>query len=784
VTRRDIGPRRTARWWVLMAVAITAAAGLWRLRATRPAVESAASTPSSRATPSDATYVGADACASCHRDAYNSWRGSQHDLAMQPANSTSVKGRFDGGEFRYDGVISRFFQRDRRYWVRTDGADGSLADFDIKYTFGIYPLQQYLIEQPGGRLQALSIAWDARAKSAGGQRWLHLYPGQHIRHGDELHWTGRQQNWNFMCADCHSTNLRKKYDPATDSFQTTWSEINVACEACHGPGSKHVEWARSASASSSGRSAVNGLTVELTERRDVGWSIDPNTLKPVRSKPRTTAREIDTCAPCHSRRAQIADGYTAGAPLLDFYLPATLEPPLYFADGQQRDEVYNYGSFLQSRMAHAGVTCSDCHEPHAATMRADGNALCARCHAASRYDAPQHHHHKAGGAGAACVACHMPARTYMQIDARRDHSLRVPRPDLSQTTGAPNACATCHANRSVEWSAAAVKGWLGRNAVGFQQFASAFHDSEIRRPGAGPALLALATSGSQPPIVRASAFARLAEAPPPASAVASGLTAADPLVRHSALRALENASTADRLAVIPPLLSDPIRAVRIAAARLLAASAGQLGGHRAAFDRAASELVASARFNGDRPESRVTLAVFLADQGKTDEAQDEYRAAIRLGPDFVPAHVNLADLLRTTGREAEAERVLRDGLARTPSSAELQYALGLSLTRSHRAADAIAAFKRASDLAPEVARFAYAYALALKDNGQTAAAVRALASALTRHPDDRDMLFALATFERDSGHLAAAREHAARLRATYPDDDEARALFESLRERR
>src|SRR5262245_17785522 len=356
---------------------------------------------------------------------------------MLPADSTSVKGRFDGAEFRYDDVVSRFFQRGSRYWVRTDGADGRLADFEIKYTFGIYPLQQYLIEQPGGRMQALSIAWDAREKTAGGQRWLHLYPGQHIRHGDELHWTGRQQNWNFMCADCHSTNVRKNYDPAANRFQTTWSEIDVACEACHGPGSKHIAWAHNTSVPSNARSADNGLPVHLTERRDVTWTIDPNTLKPVRSTRRVTAREIDTCAHCHSRRAQIADGYQAGAPLLDFYEPATLDPTLYFADGQQRDEVYNYGSFLQSRMAYAGVTCSDCHEPHSAALRAAGNALCVRCHTASRYDAPEHHHHKAGGAGSACIACHMPTRTYMQIDARQDHSFRVPRPDLTATIGAP-----------------------------------------------------------------------------------------------------------------------------------------------------------------------------------------------------------------------------------------------------------------------------------------------------------------------------------------------------------
>jgi predicted CXXCH cytochrome family protein len=700
---------------------------------------------------------------------------------MLPADSTSVKGRFDGVEFRDDEVPSRFFQRDGRYWVRTDGADGKLADFEIKYTFGIYPLQQYLIEQPGGRLQALTIAWDSRERSAGGQRWLHLYPGQHIRHGDELHWTGRQQNWNFMCADCHSTNVRKNYDPAADRFQTTWSEINVACEACHGPASKHVQWAGTTPVQSSARSDDNGLTIHLTERRDVAWTIDPNTLKPVRSTPRTTARELDACAHCHSRRTQIADGYEPGAPLLDFYEPATLDSPLYFDDGQQRDEVYNHASFLQSRMAHAGVTCSDCHEPHTVTLRAEGNELCARCHTPARYDAPGHHHHKAGGAGSACVACHMPARTYMLIDSRRDHSLRVPRPDLTATTGAPNSCAACHANRSAEWAATAVKSWLGRDASGFQQFAAAFHDGETGRAGAGPALLSLATSGTQPAIVRASAFARLVGAAPPAAMVAPGLADSDPLVRRSALRALEEASSSERLAVVPPLLSDPIRAVRIAAAQRLAGAAAQLdGSDRAAFERAASELVASARFNGDRPESRLALGVFLADQGRTSDALEEYRAAIRSAPDFGPGFVNLADLLRTTASEAEAERVLRDGLARNPSSAELHYALGLSLTRSHHSDEALAAYKKASDLAPDTARFAYAYALALKDRGLIAAAIRTLAAALARHPDDREILFALATFERDAGQLAAARQHAARLAQAYPQDRDAQALVEGL----
>ena len=732
----------------------------------------------------DASYVGGEKCAGCHQDAFKAWRASHHREAMLPADATSVRGRFDDAEFRYHDVVSRFFQRDGRYWVRTDGPDGKLTDFEIKYTFGVDPLQQYLIELPGGRVQALSIAWDTRPKSAGGQRWFHLYPGEHIRHGDELHWTGRQQNWNFMCADCHSTNLRKNYDAASGTFKTTWSEMNVSCEACHGPGSRHVSWAQQAQSSPSTAATDNGLTVHLTERRNVAWNVDPATLKPVRSTPRTTSAEIGTCVPCHSRRTQIADGYSAGAPLLDFYEPATLEPRLYYPDGQQREEVYTHGSFVQSRMAHAGVTCSDCHEPHSATLRAPANTLCTRCHASSRYDVPDHHHHRPVSAGAACVECHMPARTYMQIDARRDHSLRVPRPDLTVTTGVPNACTGCHANRLATWAAATVKGWLGRDARGFQDFATAFHDAEQRRPGAGTSLFAIASSAHEPSIVRASAVERLGELGASASNLANLLRESDPLIRRSVVRALEQAPRPEWTPLLVPLLSDPARAVRIAAARVLGPSAAQLtGSDLAAFQRASAEVLAAARFTADRPESRVSLGVFLSDLGRTSEAESEYRGAIRLGPDFPPGYVNLAELLRRSRTEQEAEQVLREGIARNPRSAELHYALGLSLTRSNRPTEATAVLKTASELAPDVPAFSYAYALALNKAGQSAPAIRVLLSALARHPGDRDILFALAALERDAGELTAARQHARQLLERDPNDGEARALEESLRDR-
>ena len=378
---------------------------------------------------------------------------------MQPASDASVKGRFDGAQFRYDNVVSRFFQRDGRYWVRTDGPDGALTDFEIEYTFGVYPLQQYLVELPRGRIQALSIAWDTRPRNAGGQRWFHLYAGQGIAHGDELHWTGRQQNWNFMCADCHSTNVRKNYDAAGDSFQTTWSAIDVSCEACHGPGSRHVRWAQPATPSSSPLRGDNGLTVHLTERQtslDDRRRDDETGAQRPRGRPRrrsTPARSVmldgrrSPMATMPGRRCSIS---TSRRPSSRALFP--------------RRSAARRGLHLrvvpQSRMAQAGVTCSDCHEPHTAKLQ--NNRQCA-LHEVPHPRSIRHpgaSPSQATSTGAACVECHMPARTYMQIDARRDHSLRVPRPDLTLAMGTPNACTGCHTNRPAAWAATTVRaGW-------------------------------------------------------------------------------------------------------------------------------------------------------------------------------------------------------------------------------------------------------------------------------------------------------------------------------------
>ena len=271
-------------------------------------------------------YVGGARCQACHAAQAELWRGSHHDLAMQPAGESTVLGDFDNAKFTYAGTTSRFFRRGDAFFVNTDGPDGALVDFEIRYTFGVDPLQQYLVDLPGGRLQALTIAWDTRPAEQGGQRWFHLYPGESVTHDDELHWTRLNHNWNTTCAECHSTGLDKNYDPESRRYASTFAEIDVACEACHGPGSRHVAWAEKSGDWKSFDTPQKGLTHRFDERIGVTWPRDATTGKPRRSQPRESRVEIETCAACHSRRAQLFEDERRGQPLMDAYLPSLLEP--------------------------------------------------------------------------------------------------------------------------------------------------------------------------------------------------------------------------------------------------------------------------------------------------------------------------------------------------------------------------------------------------------------------------------------------------------------------------
>jgi predicted CXXCH cytochrome family protein len=734
--------------------------------------------------PATLSFVGGARCGTCHAKEAEAHRGSDHARAMRPATQEAVLGDFGGARLTHRGVTSTFTRRDGQFVVRTEGPDGQAGDFAIAYTFGADPLQQYLIPFPGGRLQALALAWDTRPAAQGGQRWFSLYP-ERFPPSDPLHWTGREQTWNFQCAECHSTDLRKGYDPAANRYATTWAEISVSCEACHGPGSAHVAWAEARRPGGPPAApGTTGLPVPLG-RGPGAWTIrDPQRGIAEWVGPARSTAEVDACARCHARRRPIVDPYPYGQPLLDTHEPALLEAGLYHPDGQILGEVFEWGSFVQSRMFRAGVTCSDCHDPHAGTLRAPGNAVCAGCHRSDRFDAPGHHHHKPDGEGARCVSCHMAARTYMVVDPRRDHSFRVPRPDLALVLETPDACTGCHRDRPARWAAAQVAAWYGSARAERPHFARVLEAGRRRLPQAERALAALAQDRQEAPIVRATALALIggsrAEV---AAAVEAALGDGDALVRMAALRAVPRLPAARQGPVAAALLRDPVRAVRVAAAQALAGpgAAALAPQERGAFEQALAELIASERVSADRPESHLNLGNLYARLGRGPDAESALRTALWLDPRFVPAMVNLADLLRAQGRDPDAERFLERAVAVAPDSAEAVHALGLLRVRQGRQAEAVRLLRRAADLRPDVPRLVYVLAVALHDTGDRAGAIRTLEGAHRRWPGDREMLAALAAYERERGHAAAALGYAEKLLALAPEDPETQALVEALR---
>lgn len=719
-----------------------------------------------------AHHVGSSTCKNCHASEFKAWKGSHHDLAMQDATDSSVLGNFNDAKHQYHDVETTFFKRDGKFVVRTDGPDGKLADYVVKYVFGITPLQQYLIEFPGGRLQALSIAWDTRSKADGGQRWFYLYPHEKIDHTDALHWTGLYQNWNLQCASCHSTNLRKNYDPVSNAYQTTWSEMNVSCEACHGPGSRHVTWAKQAKPPYR-TDDVKALETYLKSGWDEAWRFPSGDAKyAVRDKfpPNAT---MNVCWPCHSRRSVQKEGGAVDAALLEAYRPAPLTPPLYHADGQQRDEVYTWGSYLQSKMYQRGVTCMDCHEPHALKLRAEGNALCGRCHNATVFDTKLHHRHEMGSKGAACVSCHMPAQNYMVVDARHDHSFRIPRPDVSAAVGSPDACTQCHSDRTPEWATTALDQWHGNAWRSRPHYGTAIHAGLTLGAKGLPTLIALAQDTSQPNIVRTAAvsLAQRFSGPRTSKDASLLLNNVDPSLRIAAIGLAEGDRGA-RVRLIAPLLVDPVRGVRIEAGRALAdASPGELGpGRTQDRDRAVREYEDSLQLDADWPTATINLGNLRRRQGRLDEAKAAYERALALDARFSGTYVNLADLFRQQAREQEGEKILRQGLQLLPKAADLHHALGLLLVRRGDKANGVAALAEAAKLAPENSRFAYVYAIGLFSSGRVPDALAVLRDADRRNPYDLDILSALVSIQREIGDKGAALVDARKIAEVLPGD--------------
>jgi Flp pilus assembly protein TadD len=729
-------------------------------------------------------YVGVGDCERCHEAETRLWRGSHHDLAMQEATESTVLGDFSDARFTYEDVTSRFFRKEGRYFVRTDGPDGELTDYEVDYVFGFTPLQQYLVELPDGRYQALGLGWDSRPAEQGGQRWFHLYPGEGVDHLDVLHWTKLSQSWDSQCAECHSTNLRKNYRWPEDRFGTTFSEIDVSCEACHGPGSRHVTWAKAAEAKGQEPEGDPGLVVRFDERRSRSWRMDMERGIAIPKEAAELRVENEMCARCHARRGLLTEDYLPGQLLAQTHHPALLEEGLYYADGQMEDEVYNWGSFLQSKMYAAGITCADCHDAHSAKVKISNDDVCSSCHQPERFAVREHHFHDPEKEGGSCVACHMRTETYMVVDPRHDHSLRAPRPDLTLSIGSPNACNDCHDDRSTRWAQRAIERWYPEGQWTKPHFGETIHAGRLLEAGAEQALAALAGDEEQPAIARATAVTLLPGFMGPPSRRAIEAAAGDPdhLVRLGAAAALEAVEPQERLRIGARLLDDPVRAVRVEVVVPLADVPPETmtQAQRIAFDRALDDFFQAQRANAERPEAHVNLGLMHVKRGRLDAARRAYEAALRVGPWFLPAYANLADLLRLEGRDEEGERVLRAGLEQSPDSPALRHALGLLLVRQKRIDEALEELARAAELAPGDPQLGYVYAIGLHSTGETERALEVLRRTHERSPSARAVLAALATLNRDRGALEEARAWAGKLVELSPDDPAARRLAAEL----
>jgi Tfp pilus assembly protein PilF len=600
-----------------------------------------------------------------------------------------------------------------------------------------------------------------------GKKWYHLYPIEPLDPKDWLYWTNAGQNWNGMCAECHSTNLKKNYDIKKDAYETTWIDIDVGCEACHGPGSHHVEWA---------------------ELPDMARPQVDNYDLIVKTEGLGSRELVELCAPCHSRRAILGDYTHAEPDLLDSLLPSLLTPELYFPDGQILDEVYVYGSFTQSKMYYRDVRCSDCHDIHSVKPIKEGNDLCLQCHRAHEYDTKAHHFHKKKGekgepirsakgevlfdvgTGAECVQCHMPGRHYMGIDYRPDHSFRIPRPDLSVKIGAPDACIRCHVDKTVQWSDETITKWYGPGRR--QHYGTIIDAGRKRRPEARKDLIRLAGDPLYPVIARATALALLTNYPGEDSARATELALMDDeaLIRRTAVESIHPSDPSRLAKLIAPLLYDPVKAVRIEVARRLAEEPSKQidSNQQKIFQAVLKEFEASMGYSADFAFGRYNLGNLYTALNRPEEAIQNYRAAIKIDELFYPAKVNLAMLYNKRGENEKAEVLLREVTAAHPQMHEISYSLGLLLVEMKKYNQAVVYLGKAAKGMPGRARVHYNLGLLLQSLQRDADAETALLKALELDTDNMDYLYALADYYLKRGKLQKAKIIAEQMVAKHP----------------
>ncbi|AUP78073.1 hypothetical protein C1H87_04830 [Flavivirga eckloniae] len=654
-------------------------------------------------------FVGKAACIDCHKSEYDHWNGSHHQQAMSLADSTTVLGNFNNTVFNHKGVKNTFFKKGNDFYVNTTDKNGNYRDYKIVYTFGVTPLQQYIVKFPDGAYQCLITAWDTEKNT-----WFHLQPDLELAHDEWINWTGGAMRWNTACADCHSTNLEKGFDAKTNVFNTTFNEINVSCEACHGPASKHVSFYKN----------YDENTKATPPKLYMGKSQESKDL-------------VQKCARCHSRRSQTTKKFDYNGHFLDHYSPALLVDPLYELDGQIKDEVYVYGSFMQSKMYQNNVACVDCHDAHSLKLKQTGNNLCMSCHE-PKYNSEAHHYHPINSEGAQCINCHMTGKIYMGNDYRRDHSFRVPRPDQTVKYGTPNACNECHKDKSPEWASAFINSKYGtKRPDHFSNYLlEGYHNNH-------EALFTLLSQSKFPEIARATALYQYTNnslTHDEINDIRKFLNDPSILVRNEAVRSFEKIRDKNYHADIAPLLKDSIRLVRIAAVKYFNSIGANMTGNDA-FNKAEKEYLEDLDMNADFASGQHQIAVYNEMKGHTDLAIKAYRKSLEIDNRYNISRMNLALLVYKQGHIEEAKSLYLKVIELEPEYSNSYYMLGLLFNEVGDTKNALKYLAEACNKKPANIRAFYNYALKLQAENLNQKSVEVINKALAIFPNNENLLY-------------------------------------------
>jgi len=600
-------------------------------------------------------YAGSDSCKDCHRADYDLWVQSHHALAERPLQPATDRAAFKRTRsFKHGSETTTVRIENGEYRIVTRGLDGKVQPYRVERVFGHDPLIQFLTLLPGGRYQVHEASYDPKAK-----QWFYVY-GDDLRFPGEFgHWTGRGMNWNSMCAECHNTRLKKNYDAATDSYHTTMAEMAVGCEACHGPLKAHNEWQKA----------------------------HPNTtLHDPTVSPLPPTRIIGLCGSCHSRNTDLTENFKPGDSFYDHYSLEILDyDKRWYPDGQIKDEDYEFEAFLGNKMYQDGVICLDCHNPHSYKNTLSGNDLCMRCHKGGYPKAPlidpaEHGHHKLTDHGSDCIGCHMPVTVYMQRHPRRDHGFTSPDPLLTKELGIPNACNRCHADKTTDWALKYTDEWYGakmnRPSRERARWIAAAENGEA---GAKDKLIGLLADANQSPYWRAVAATFLeqwANDQAAQTALLAQLKNGHPLVREKAVRSLEPViQNAEVQSALKPMLNDPVRNVRVAAAWVLRATMDMQS-------QAGRELQLMLDLDADQPTGQFEEAMLLLSRQQPTEALAHLKKATAwdpLSPPFLCTQAQVQDQL---GQLEEALKTLNRAEAAVPDDPHVPYFRAMILARN------------------------------------------------------------------------------------------------------